>query len=266
MRRQLDEINERRFQKVMDKFMVKVLWYPSILCSCISNNNGVRNPRCACINGYFYQEPIEVEIVRTQPKNRNVFHHSGVFVQGEAKFSIPKYKYKNGIREELAICNQISRGDVLVISAYSHTDIDVLMKDVRDEIWTFNIEAVLVISQTTMDAAGVSTNRVFQEGIDYSYVENRIIWHTTGNKPEPETPYTVKFQSKQQYIVREDVGMQRGVEDQQLGRVLTCPIRPYGMNAVNPIDGLTFKDNTFSPETTLSIYDESQFDLSQFTT
>lgn len=258
MHRQLDEINEKRIQKLFSKFMVKTLWYQSILCSCISNNHGVRDPKCSCINGYYYREPVEYELIRTQPKNRMVNHQAGILVQGQARFSIPRYAINSKIKDDLPIYHQITKGDVLVVEEYTHTDTDMLMMDVRDEVWTFNIEAIWIVSQL---------DHVYREGKDYSYVDNRIIWHSTGNVPADETPYAVKFTAKQQYIVWDDAGMQRGVNDQHLGRVIDCKLRPYGTNAKNPIDTVNLKDRIFTTEEdpNAGSFDEDTYDDANYT-
>ena len=232
----LNQLTDEKLQRLVDKFGVTVDWYPSRLCSCIAENNGVRNPNCPCIGGYYYDESTRYMLLRNRIRYNTLTQEYGVLLQGGAAFTIPRYEIIDGAKRELAIFKRIARGDVLVVPKYNHRDTDFLTRGVRDSVWAFDIEDIQAISQE---------NVVFKEGIDYSFVDVDIIWHSSGNVPRQETIYAVEFTASQQFIVWDDSGSYRGTDAQQLARNILTRMRPYGSLAKNPIDNVDLKQETF---------------------
>jgi hypothetical protein len=223
-----NQLTDRRVQKLVDKFSVEVKWFASRLCSCVGDNNGVRDKDCSCIGGYYYDSPKQYKLIRTAVNFKNITHDAGIILQGGATFTIPLYDMSDmKTKIEQDIYHYISRGDVIVIPAYTMADTDILTKGIRDEVWAFDIQSIRKVSQR---------NVIYREGRDYSYVGSGIIWHDSGNVPDEETSYGVEFVSYQQYLVWDDGGQSRGNEGQQLPKKVLCRLRPFGLSVENPID------------------------------
>ena len=234
----LREVSDFRTAVFVQERGVDVQYYASRLCSCIAQNNGVRDPECDCIGGYYYDDPKIYRVLVTSRKFLTRTHQAGVFLQGSANVTIPRYAIgPDGTLFEMDMFSKINRGDVIVLPSSFHRDTDILTKGIRDEIWTFNIQTIHRISQEKL---------IYREGIDYSFIDTTIIWHPeNGSVPEDDTAYAVEFTSNQQYLVWDDGAGSRGVEGQQLPKRVLCQLRPYGSIDKSPIDTVDLSQDPF---------------------
>jgi len=212
---------DKNIKKSRVRFEQTVLYYPSRLCSCIGENNGIPLPNHTCNQGFYYDAPETIKVIRTQISHKYLNTPQGRILNGGATFTIPKY---NNGAEQLA-WKTIAHGDIIVVSNKSKRDTDVLIRGTRDKLYAFDVKEILSIYRNTTQYV-VTTD--FTTSIKSSVAGQltSINW-VSGKGPADGESYTVEFIAAQQFRVWDDQGQSRGTDSDELPKKVLCTIRRF---------------------------------------
>lgn len=135
--------------------------------------------------------------------------------------------------------DQVSRGDVIVIDARTKRDNMPMRRGTLDRIKAFDVTRIISLS-----ARGV----FYRENIDFTFDGTTITW-LVGKGPALGTPYNVEFLGKPNYVVFEELPMDRGADTDVIAKRIHLALRNYaetGLAMDLPIDRLPAFDNGFS--------------------
>lgn len=125
--------------------------------------------------------------------------------------------------------DKISRADVIVIDERTRRDGVLLKRDVNDKIDAFDIQRIISVYQR-----GVQ----YKENIDFTFSGSSITW-LAGKGPDTETFYSVEVLAKENYIVFEDLALDRGNDGDEIPKKIHMALRQYnetGQERNLPID------------------------------
>jgi len=206
---------------VMDTYGTPLRYYQGRLCSCVAENGGSFDPKCKCNQGYYYKNAVEIYGTKTNISSKYYKSQIGRIFDGGAQITIPKiYKGKEQIAH-----TTLAHGDIIVDPNKNRRDTDILIKGVRDYIYAFDVKSILSV---------YVKEKEYINGIDFTTKDvnsvagkvTRIKWENTADIDEGKY-YTVEFICNEQYIVYEDGGNRRGVENTDLPRKVICTLRRY---------------------------------------
>lgn len=139
----------------------------------------------------------------------------------------------------LRLYDQVSRGDVIVIDARTRRDNMPMKRGTLDRIKAFDVTRII----------SVSAREVFyRENIDFTFDGVSITWETDKG-PAGGTPYNVEFLGKSNYVVFEELPMDRGADTDIIAKRIHLALRNYaetGLALDLPIDRLPAFDSGFS--------------------
>lgn len=128
------------------------------------------------------------------------------------------YNWSNSGKIYLPVYNSLSIGDVFVLKKRYYRDSAICQKGVNDTIKAFDIQGVQSISKGSV---------IYRQGADYSVAGNVITWITGGTQPENGDFYAVEHLLPIQYIVYNDIGSDRGADDDQPAKKVMVALRNY---------------------------------------
>jgi len=326
-------------EELLDDFSIVAKYYAGRICSCVASNHGSYDPKCGCIGGFRYQQPVEYRLLRTSIRYDKITEKAGQILQGGCLLTIPKfvdknnaqitgrvnlsngldlsneYKLKIGINNDAAIeinckndaldehnvqiqtiieninkalgegiayetdnkgdigCGYITIRSLIVgeqskvkilkpsdsdatskilgLSAYSYPyiytwrnsgiiyypvyhslsigdvfvmknryfrDSAICQKGINDIIRAFDIRSVEIVSKGDI---------IYKRNVDYIVNGNVITWLNSGNMPENGEFYSVEHLLPLQYIVFNDMGADRGADEDQPAKKVMAALRNY---------------------------------------
>lgn len=136
--------------------------------------------------------------------------------------SVTQYPYDYNISNTdeiyLPLYNSLSIGDVFVMKNRIFRDAAICQKGENDVIRAFDIEDIESISVK---------DTVYKPGVDYSFSGNTITWIGGGSSPSEGEYYSVEHLLPLQYIVFNDMGSDRGADDDQFAKKVMAALRNY---------------------------------------
>lgn len=133
------------------------------------------------------------------------------------------------IYQYLPIYEQISRGDIIVISARATRDSALLTRGTFDRIKAFDIERIISVSVR---------ETLYYENVDFTFDGTNVTW-LSGKGPATGAKYTVEFLGKPNYIVYEELPSDRGADDDVVAKKIHLELRNYAESGIAmdlPID------------------------------
>jgi hypothetical protein len=210
----------------LQTFGQTIIHYPSRICSCVGENNGVPRLDHTCIQGFYFDTPETIIGIRTAVSYKLLNTSFGRALNGGATFTIPRLNLSN---VEQQCWKKIARGDILALENKTRRDTDILIRGTRDVLYAFNVSEILSIYRN---------NTKYELTEDYTLSETttsaaaklmQINWVTDKGPATGET-YSVEFTCKQQYKVWDDGGQDRGTDVDQLPKKVIAVLRRF----INP--------------------------------
>jgi hypothetical protein len=208
-------------EDLLDEFGVNILYYKAKKCTCIIENSGRWDPKDNCYFGWRFEEPIKLEVVRTNYKMDISNINLGEIFHGGCHFTVFK-KYTDNTPNPM--WRSLSQGDVIVNLDDVARKVDQLDIGKRNFLYAFNIVQVLSVYYK---------GKTYVEGKDYNVKKEEgtnpktiIEWIDEGEKPDKY--YSVEFEYNVNYWLFNEMPKQRGAGDDSLPKSVTCIIRPYG--------------------------------------
>lgn len=118
----------------------------------------------------------------------------------------------------LPVYHSLAIGDVFVLKSRLFRDSAICQKAVNDVIKAFDIDNVVMVSKRDI---------IYRRGIDYDISGNTITWLEDGNAPDDGEFYTVEYSLPMQYVVYNDMGSDRGGDNDQPAKKVMAAFRNY---------------------------------------
>jgi len=209
---------------------VTVKYYQARLCDCMARNQGQPDPKCGCLNGFWYAEPKEYKLLRSGINFKNLPTDAGRILQGGCQFTIPPKDYSSGCNGmKIDLYDTVAVGDVFVLPNRDRRDRDILQRGTRDSIRAFDVQQILSITQL---------NAEYLVDIDYKFTDGAQINWLVGKGPAEDEFYTVEYLCNIQYIVWDTMAKDRGTDETILPKAILCALRQFVNFKVSAIDNL----------------------------
>ena len=147
---------------------------------------------------------------------------------GESQYPYD-YNYKNSGNIYLPVYHSLSIGDVFVMKSRMFRDSAICQKGVNDTIKAFDINDVVTVSKK---------DTVYKHGVDYIVSGNTIVWLDGGSAPVSGQYYSVEHILPLQYIIYNDMGADRGADEDQPAKKVMAALRNYINTQTLTIDNL----------------------------
>lgn len=230
------QVINRNIPNLLKRFGQTIKHYPSRICSCVAENNGMPKLNHTCMYGFYFDEPETVIGIRTQVSYKYLNQPHGRIYNGGATFTIPKFNLQ-GVEQKA--WTKIAHGDILVLDNKTRRDTDILIRGVRDYLFAFDVIEVLSISRNNVKYTA-GTDYTVTEGSSVAAGKLTTINWQTGKGPENGDTFTVEFTCKQQFKIWEDGGQDRGTDEDELPKKVVAVLRrfvnpePQEINTIEP--------------------------------
>lgn len=237
-------IHAPKFEDMIRRRGRIVKWQEAIMCSCWNLDSGQPNYGCQSCKGlgYTYAPPIEdVALVTSVTHSKNYEAMAGVFEIGDAVmtigFRVPVFNKQTGLVNTTVQGREnplfhVGMYDLITLTDDVYKTSEILVKGTpiysrpADTLLNEDVVKVKSIRQSNPETGEL---KVFEEGIDFVAVTNRIQW-LEREAPEEGTQYSVQYTHMPMFTVTTTLPTQRYQDKQDLPRNVALRYRAGGFD------------------------------------
>jgi len=235
------KLHAEKFEVLIARRGRDVEWRQAVMCSCWNPLSGQPNYQCKVCKGkgYTYEDPIICRaLVTSIVQNKEFQDMAGVFDVGDAIMTVPKRMWKrlpNGqwnMKEyEIVPMFYVGMYDLITLTDDEVRSSEVLVRNrpiyerPADTLLNEHVTGIHAVRHADPDT-GVLT--VYQRGVDFEVVGNRIDWLPGGNAPADGEQYSVVYWHRPVYTVLTTLPKPRHQDGQDLPRYVALRYRAGG--------------------------------------